>query len=177
MGFDLINSYKLDKSNNKRIELFFNDVPMVKTKSIKSNVKSKNNDFIGIIEIPKIYLKGGFVHPLSIHNNINENITILKPFMLPNENNSTFILAAHSGNSHVSYFKNLYKLDIDDIVYIYFNNKRYEYKIVKYYDESKNGTITIKDNTNIKKLVLTTCSSFDKQLIYIAHLIRVSYKK
>ncbi len=177
MSFDLIYNYKSIKNYNKKIDEFFNETPVVTTKLIKSNIKHDNNDFIGFIEIPKINLKGGFVHPLSVHNNINENITILKPFMLPNENNSTFVLAAHSGNSYVSYFKKLYKLDIDDIVYVYFNNKRYEYKIVKYYYENKNGEITIKDNIYTKKLVLTTCKSFDKQLIYIAHLIRVSNNK
>ena len=158
MSYNIIFSYKKIGENNKKIQRFFDtkQVINIETKPVESNA------YIGIIEIPKINLKKGFVNPYSVHNNISKNITILKPFMMPDEKNSTFVLAAHSGNSHVSYFKDIYKLDIDDVVYIYFNNKKYKYKIVKHYEEEKDGTITIKDNSNNKKLVLTTCKSFNK---------------
>lgn len=168
MSYDFVSSYKKVQVDNKKIEQFFK-----KKKVINLEVKPINNDeFIGMLEIPRINLKKGFVNPYSIHNNIDENITILKPFMMPNEKNSTFILAAHSGNSHISYFKDLYKLNTGDIVYVYFNNNKYEYKIVKYYEEEKNGNITIKDNSNNKKIILTTCRFFNKQLVYIAYLSR-----
>ena len=166
MSYDLIYSYKKVQVDNQKVHQFF-EKKKVKYMEIKSY---KNNEFIGIIEIPKINMKRGFVNPYSNHNNIRENIEILKPFMMPNEKNSTFILAAHSGNSHISYFKDLYKLEINDTVYVYFNNKKYEYRIAKYYEEEKNGNITIHDSSDNKKLVLTTCKSFNKQLIYIAYL-------
>ena len=163
LGYDKVNSFKKLKASNKKVEEYFH------TRS--TNKKSTlNNNYIGVLEIPKIGLKKGFVDPFSIHNNIGENITILKPYMMPNKKNSTFILAAHSGNSNISFFKDLYKLSIRDTVYIYYNNKKYIYEVVKYYEEDKKGTITIKDNNNIKKLILTTCKSFNKQLIYIAYL-------
>ena len=161
---DKVGSYIILNASNKRIEKFF----------VNNNI-SKNNDlsdysYIGVLEISKIKLKKGFVNPFSIHNNINENITILKPFMLPNEKNSTFILAAHSGNSHISFFKDLSNLSIGDIIYIYYDNKKYKYEIVKYYEEKKDGDINIKDNSSNRKLILTTCKSSNKQLIYIAYL-------
>lgn len=151
------------KIEGKKIESF--------SKENKTNKIS--NQFIGIIEIPKIKLRKVLVNPNSVHNNIDENITILKPIMMPDENNSVFILAAHSGNSYNSYFKDLYKLNRNDCVYIYYKNKKYKYKIIKYYEEEKDGSITIMDNTNIKKLILTTCKSYNKQLVYIAYLNKI----
>ena len=168
LGYDKVNSFKILKINDKKVEDFFY------TKNINISKKNTTNgNYIGVLEIPKIRLKKGFVDPFSIHNNIGENITILKPYMMPNERNSTFLLAAHSGNSNISFFKDLYKLSIGDTIYIYYGNKKYIYEVVKYYEEDKKGTITINDNNNIKKLVLTTCKSFNKQLIYIAHLKEV----
>ena len=162
LSADKIYNYKQIKINNNRVDEYF----------IKEN-KIKKDTYIGILEIPKIRLKRGFYDFNSIHNNINENITILKPVMYPNDKNSIFILAAHSGNSYISYFKDLYKLDINDDVYIYYKNKLYKYKIANYYEENKNGKITIKDNSKKSKLILTTCKNKNKQLIYIGHLKEV----
>lgn len=158
MLYDRLYTYKKIEIDNNKIEEFF-----IKEK-IKSN--KKENSYLAVIEIPKINLKKGFYNYGSIHNNINESIMLLKPI----EQEKTIILAAHSGNSNISYFKNLYKLSIGDVIYIYFDNKKYKYEIVKYYEEDKDGNITIFDNNSIKKLVLTTCKSFNKQLTYIAYL-------
>lgn len=168
INYDVVMSQKETEKQNKRVIDFFK----VK-KENKNHIKENpliNDRFIGIIEIPSIKLKNGFVNPLSVYNNIDENITILKPVMMPDEKNSIFVLAAHSGNSNNSYFKDLYKLKEKDSIYIYYKNKKYEYKVIKYYEEVKDGNITIKDNSSTKKLVLTTCKSFDKQLVYIAYL-------
>ena len=151
------------KLNTEKVNEYF----QVNTKNKRKTIST---DYIGIIEIPKIRLKKGFVNPFSIHNNIDENITILRPVMMPDEKNSTFLLAAHSGNSNISFFKNLSKLSISDHIYTYYKDRKYIYKIVKYYSENKNGTIVIKDNTNVRKIILTTCKSFNKQLVYIGHL-------
>ena len=162
LAYDKVNSFNMLKSSDKKVEEFFHTSIRIK--------KNVNDNYIGVLEIPKIRLKKGFVNPFSVHNNISENITVLKPYMMPDEKNSTFLLAAHSGNSNISFFKYLYKLSIVDTVYVYYNNKKYIYKIVKCYEENKNGTITIKDNNSIRKIVLTTCGYFDKQLVYIGHL-------
>lgn len=151
------------KLNTEKVNEYF----QVNTKNKRKTIST---DYIGIIEIPKIELKKGFVNPFSIHNNIEENITVLNPVMMPDERNSTFLLAAHSGNSNISFFKDLSKLSISDEIYIYYKNRKYIYIIVSYYNEDKNGTIIIKDNIDIRKIVLTTCRSFDKQLVYIGHL-------
>ena len=160
-SYNYVHSYKIINTNDKKVALYF--------KNKKEIDKTSKYDYIGVLEIPKIGLKRGFVNPMSINNNINENITILKPVEMPNEDNSVFILAAHSGNSNVSFFKNLYKLNYNDDIYVYYNNHKYEYIVVKYYTENKNGNINIKDNTSNKKLVLTTCSGFNRQIVYIAY--------
>lgn len=154
--YDKLYAYEKIEKEDKKVEEFF-------IKKHKQRKIGLLEEYIGTIEIPKIKLKKGFYDLYSIHNNIEENITILK------KEKDIIVLAAHSGNSHISYFKDLYKLDIDDTIYIYFNDKKYEYKVIKYYEESKDGDINIKDNSSNKKLILTTCKSAYKQIVYIAH--------
>ena len=167
MSYDLFYNYKVVQSNDEKVEIFFKKTPKIKT---KMTTEYNDNYFIGVLEIPKIKLKRGFVNPFSSHNNIDENITILKPFMMPNEDNSTFILAAHSGNSNVSYFNNLSRLKNKDDVYIYYKKIKYRYEITDYYEEKKDGDIVIKNHNNIEKIVLTTCNGYNKQLVYVAEL-------
>ena len=58
-----------------------------------------------ILDIPKIDLKKGIYSKESFKNNVDQNVTILNESLLPSE--GTVILAAHSGNSSVSFFRNL----------------------------------------------------------------------
>ncbi len=133
----------------------------------------KEEEIIGFLEIPKINLKKGFYNIDSPSNNVNKNITILNGSIMPNENNSIFILAAHSGNSYLSFFKDLDKLKIDDIVIIHYNNKKYYYSVNDIYEENKNGKININRNIHENILVLTTCSNNkNKQLIIVSKLIK-----
>ena len=91
---------------------------------------------------------------------------------MPSEDNGTFILAAHNGNSYLSFFKDLDKLKIDDIVIIHYNNKKYYYSVNDIYEENKNGKININKNIHENILVLTTCSNNkNKQLIIVSKLI------
>ena len=165
--YDLITTKKKKLEENKNIEIFF------KSADINIAEAIENNLYIAVIEIPKINLKKGLVDINSSHNNVNENITILSNSKMPNINNSTLILAAHSGNANISYFNNLNKLKLNDLVYIYYDNIKYEYKIINYYEEEKDGGITIKKNSNDKNIiVLTTCKQItnDRQLTYIGEL-------
>ena len=92
-------------------------------------VNNYSNYFIGILDIPKINLSRGFVNPSSSENNVDKNIEIVKTSDMPDVDKGNFILAAHSGNSYVSYFKNLYLLNNGDYVYVTYNGVKYTYQI------------------------------------------------
>lgn len=130
-------------------------------------------EFVGTLEIPKINLKGGFLDLDSRYNNVNYNITVINGSTFPDQENNNLILAAHSGICSVCYFDNLYKLGIDDVAYISYNNIKYEYKIVKIYDVEKTGKVAIYRNNNKSTLTLITCTrnSDTKQTVYILELV------
>lgn len=133
------------------------------------NNSTNNQNYIGILEIPKINLKRGFYSINSKYNNVDYNITIINGSTYPNEENNNLILAAHSGDCPVCYFENLYKLKIDDVAYLYYNNIKYSYKIVNIYEEEKDGTIAIHRDYDKNVLTLITCTrnSNTKQTVYI----------
>lgn len=130
-------------------------------------------EFVGTLEIPKINLKGGFLDLSSRYNNVNYNITVINGSTFPDQENNNLILAAHSGICSVCYFDNLYKLEIDDVAYISYNNIKYEYKIVKIYDVKKTGKVAIYRNNKKSTLTLITCTrnSDTKQTVYIFELV------
>jgi len=129
--------------------------------------------YIGYLKIPTINLEHGFVDKDSKYNNVNKNIYVHPSSSYPNSLNGNLILASHSGTSSVSYFKNLYKLNIDDDVYITYKGTEYHYKIKKIYKDTKDGTVAIRRDTNVSTLTLITCSKNDKatQTIYICELV------
>lgn len=129
--------------------------------------------YVGKIEIPKINLSRGLVDMNSSHNNVNKNIAIIKPSNYPNVPGGNFILAAHSGNGYMSFFKNLYKLIIGDVVYIEYGGITYTYNIVNIYEQEKTGKIGIYRDYSKTTLTLITCTkdSNTKQTIYIAELV------
>lgn len=134
--------------------------------------KKIENDLIGVLSISKI----GLVHNLydidSNKNDVNKNIQIIKESTFPDTLNSNLILAAHSGNSNVAFFKDLNKLSIDDEVSLYYKNKTYKYKIVDIYKQEKTGKINIIRNKNETNITLITCDQDDKkyQIVYIGKL-------
>ena len=132
--------------------------------------------YIGNIEIPKINLNRGFVSMDSKYNDVDRNIQIVKGSTYPNVDKGNFILAAHSGNSYLSYFHNLYKLVNGDMAYINYQSKRYSYKIVNIYEQPKTGKIAIYRDLNKTCLTLVTCTrnTKDKQTVYILELVNVS---
>lgn len=129
--------------------------------------------YVGSIEIPKINLSKGFTKIDSPYNNVNKNIQVVNGSNYPDVNKGNFILAAHSGSSYLSYFKNLYKLSNGDLVYINYKNVKYTYQIVNIYEQEKTGKIVIYRDSSKTTLTLVTCTknSKTKQTIYILELI------
>ena len=134
--------------------------------------KVPNYNYIGVLEIPKINIKRGFLNINDKGNNVNKNLQVIKGSDMPDVKNGNLIIAAHSGNSYISYFKNLYKLSNDDIAYVYFNNIKYTYKVAGKYDVEKTGKIVIHRDNKKNTLTLITCSQTDKtkQIVYILEL-------
>ncbi len=137
-----------------------------------NNNKNKE-EYIGILEIKKIKLKKGFYKLNSNLNNVDKNIMIVSSSNMPDVNKGNLILASHSGNSSVSYFRYLDKLDMEDVASIYYLGKKYDYKLVNYYDVNKNGSVQIIKNNDISTLTLITCKkNTDKQTVFIFELIK-----
>ena len=140
--------------------------------NIKYNSTINNyKEYIMYIEIPKIKLYKGLYNIDNKKNNVKYNIEILKKSSMPNIINSNLILAAHSGNGHLAYFKDLYKLKIEDMIYLNYNKKNYTYTIVDIYELDKVGNISINRNIHDNYLILTTCSNNkNKQLVVVSKL-------
>ena len=140
---------------------------------LKTNNKEKNNNYAAILDIPKINLMKGLYNIKSKHNNINESIQIINPSQMPDIENGNLILASHSGTSQISFFKNLYKLKLNDNVYIFYNNYKYSYKITKIYNVLKNGSVEIIRDKTKTTLTLITCHKTNEhmQMVIIAELV------
>ena len=144
------------------------DEEKIKEQPKQEEKKTSNYNYIGVLEIPKINIKRGFLNIKDKGNNVNKNLQVIKDSDMPNVKNGNLIIAAHSGNSYISYFKNLYKLSNEDVAYVYFNNIKYTYKVVGKYDAEKSGKVTIHRDNKKNTLTLITCSQTDKtkQIVY-----------
>lgn len=133
-----------------------------------------NDEYLGILEIKSIKLKKGFYDINSKLNDVDKNIEVIKSSLMPNIKNSNLILASHSGNSNISYFKNLDKLKLGDVASVYYHKNKYDYKLVNYYEVIKSGKVQIIKNNDVNNLTLITCKkNSDKQIVYIFELIRI----
>ena len=124
--------------------------------------QTKKVDYIAVIKIPKIGLEKGLASKGSYYNNVNRNILILNESDMP----------GHSGSGRTAFFRNLYKLETDDEVSIFYGGSEYKYKVVNQYDIEKTGTANIVRNAEKSTLTLITCRhNTNKQIIYICELV------
>ena len=131
-------------------------------------------DYIMMIKIPKIKLERGLVDKSSKDNTVSKNIQILDESDMPDVENGNLILAGHSGNSRVSFFRRLVEIGTGDEVQIIYKGKTYTYKVVTSYDIPKTGTAEIIRNPEKTTLTLITCrQGTDNQVIYILELDNV----
>lgn len=166
-----INSDVIDDSNREVITS--NDEPTTEVE--RSNNNYVYEEYLGIIDIPKINLYRGFYNKNSNLNNVKFNLYVLPESNYPDTDKGNLMIAGHSGNYNNSYFADLYNLVIDDTIIIHYNNSKYVYKIVNIYNEEKTGRVRIFRNKNKTTLTLITCTKDDDyhQTIYIAELINV----
>jgi len=178
IGYHIYSDYRLKNIEDNNIQEFFNEEQNEETiqEEVFVEVENKkvdetNYDYIAVLEIPKINLKRGLSQD-KYYNNVNRNVEILKGSTMPNISKGNFILAGHSGSGRVAYFRNLNKLTIGDISYIYYGGIKYTYKVNNIYDIEKTGTATIIRDLNKTTLTMITCRhNTNKQIVIISELI------
>lgn len=178
--YNSVYDYYLNELDKNKVDNYINDSKIkVNIVSIDNENTINNeevNNYLGVISIPKINLEQGFYDIDNPLNNVDKNIELISNSNMPDVENGTLILAAHSGNDRVSYFNKLYKLNIDDEIEIIYNKSKYLYKLIDIYEVEKTGSITLHNINNITSLVLVTCSNFNDnlQVVYISRLVNVS---
>ena len=148
------------------------ETPQEEPEEEKKVEKKVEVNYIAVIKIPKIGLEKGLASKDCYYNNVNRNIQILTESDMPDVEKGNVILAGHSGNSSVSYFRKLNKLQHNDEVIISYKGKDYVYRMVNSYEIEKNGYAHILRNAEKTTLTLITCKhNTNKQLIVICELI------
>lgn len=174
--YNQYNNEKQDSINDGLIEDYFkveDEIIETPQKEIEEEkpVPKEKIDYIAVLEIPKIKLKRGIVDKNSSYNNVNRNIYTLKETTMPDEeDNSHIMLASHSGNSYISYFKNLNKLNLNDEVYFFYKNNKYVYKVIKKYEVEKTGIVKLSKKNSSDITLITCVSGTNNQIVLVANL-------
>ena len=164
--------YFLDQGSNELVEAYYER--KIEPERIVTKIDRKEKEeYLGILKIPKINLKEGFYQINSKNNNISKSVTILKESVLTIGNGSIIYLIAHSGTGYLAFFKDLNKLNINDMLYLDINNNSYQYVINDIYEVEKNGKIMVNHNIHEDYLVLSTCGENNKQLVITSKLINI----
>ena len=195
-GILVLSSEYLKSKKNKafsdmNLKLYENEQP----KNIKDDEEIKNNDnsdlnndenppkdnsikteptynYKGILEIPKINVKRGFLDVKSKYNNVDYNVTVINGSTMPDEDNNNLILASHSGYCSVCSFHDFSKIELNDIAILYYQGYKHTHKVVNIYEVLKTGQVSTYRNHNKNTLTLITCTrnSDTKQTVYILEL-------
>lgn len=169
---DLIKEYYENEEYIVDVPVVEEETPQEEPVEEKKEEKKVEVNYIAVIKIPKIGLEKGLASKDSYYNNVNRNIQILTESDMPDKEKGNVILAGHSGNSSVSYFRKLNKLQNNDEVVISYKGKDYVYRMVNSYEIEKNGYAHILRNAEKTTLTLITCKhNTNKQLIVICELI------
>ena len=178
IAYDFYSNKELEKLEDKALVEFYDteveDIEVIiEEPEEKKEVKEQTKiEYIAVLKIPKINLERGLVNPSSYLNNVNYNVQIINGSDMPDVNNGNLILAGHSGNARISYFRNLNKLDLNDTATIIYKNKTYNYKVVDKYEIEKTGEAEIIRDKNKNILTLITCKhNTNKQIVIICELI------
>lgn len=170
---------------NEKIYNNQNEIYDIETTNVEEKIEEKepneikqNQDiesYIGYLEIPKIKFKRGFYNIDSKLNTVEANIEVIKGSDMPGKEKGNLIIAGHSGTGWKAFFKDLYKLEINDEATVTYSGLNYIYKITNIYKVQNTGTIAIKRNHEKETLTLVTCTKDDSttQTVYILELRNV----
>lgn len=131
--------------------------------------------------IPTIQLDENIYDYDSKYNSVDYGLELINNYDIKKQKGS-IIIASHSGNSSISYFKNLYKLKIGELVILQSNDEIYYYKINSIYKIKKNGTFKYKDIDSGIYLITCDKKNKKKQLVFQGKLEKIEknrdfYKK
>ena len=138
----------------------------------KSNEEKVFDKFKSAINDSKSYLLNGSLEIYNDQDSFNYAISVDNSSQYPNEKGN-FILYAHSGNSSIAYFKNLYNVQMNDDVFVYYNGVKYHYIIYEKYNIKKTGKASIIKSKEEKYITLITCDQNKKneQIVILGKLI------
>ena len=76
----------------------------------------------------------------------------------------------------MAFFKNLYKLNLNDKVYVYYKGIKYEYILTEKYDIEKTGQATVINSNKEHYITLITCNQSKKgfQIVLIGKQVNQS---
>ncbi|MBQ6324402.1 MAG: sortase [Bacilli bacterium] len=155
-------------------------VPITEEEDINEPIQEElpeevTDEYIGYLTIPKINLTKGFLDKRSTENDVEKNILVVNGSNYPDTEKGNLILAGHSGTGWKAFFNDLYKLEVNDTVYVTYKNKKYIYSIVNIYTQPKVGKLAIYRDYDKTTLTLITCTNNDSttQTIYIAELVNI----
>lgn len=141
---------------------------------VKVVEKIEKEPYLAVLKIDKIKLEKGIYNISSKNNNVNKNIQLLKESDMPDKENGNVIIAGHSGNSYMAYFKNLVKLNNGDEAKIFYNGKTYIYNLIKSYEVDKTGKVPLVKNKDRQTLTLITCKhNTNKQIVFVFELEKI----
>lgn len=130
--------------------------------------------YLAVLRVDKIKLEKGIYNINSKNNNVSKNIQLLKESDMPDKENGNVIIAGHSGNSYMAYFKNLVKLNNGDEAKIFYNGKTYIYNLKKTYEVDKTGKVALSKNKDRQTLTLITCKhNTNKQIVFVFELEKI----
>ena len=154
---DTKNSIQNTIRNNIEIEAYYNNKP--------GSINTTR--YISILEIPSINFKRGLYEINDPLSKLDNNIIFLDKSDMPDKKNSMVIIVGHSGDTSNSYFKGLFKLKYNDLIYLDYDGYKYKYKITDIYEIKKNGNLAIESNKDKRTIALVTCKGNKKQLVII----------
>ncbi len=151
----IMNNYNLSK-------LYTN----ISNDSFEDDNNGNSNDLFGIIEIPRI----GLSYP--VFNTLNEELLKISPCKFYGNNldeNGNICIAGHNYDNG-KFFSNIYILEPNDEIYIYYNNIKYIYNVISNYEVEANDLSPIFNYDNDRKnLTLVTCNNLnDKRIVITA---------
>lgn len=147
-------------------------VDVVETEEKVANLSEDSmleKDILLNLIIPSINLKRNVYTRNSVFNDVDQNVELLDGTII---DKNLFFLAAHSGNSEVSFFKDIDRLEKGDFVYLLIDGKELGYVVEKLFYIEKSGLMWyVEGNYNLLYLITCSENDFSKQLVVECKLI------
>ena len=172
VAYDYMSNVFYNEGEDNNVAEQIEEVEKEKEEVKEELPETYTDDYIGYLNIPKINLTKGFVDKRSSENDVEKNILVVEGSNYPDVKKGNLILAGHSGTGWKAFFNDLQQLTNGDVIYVTYKNKKYKYKIVNIYKQSKVGRIAIYRNYDKTTLTLVTSTNYDSttQTVYISEL-------